>query len=71
MVDEKAQSLGILQVDFSGADTVVTTANRKMRKQIERSYEREVKHERVNYIPGPRYASDGKGARRKFNLRGD
>lgn len=70
MVDEKAQSLGILQVDFSGADTVVTTTNRKMRKQIERAYEREVKHERVNYIPGPRYASDGKGARRKFNLRG-
>lgn len=69
-VDDKALQLGMLQVDFADSEKVVVKTNRATRKQLEKAFEREVKHERVNYVPGLRYSSDGKGAKRAYNFRG-
>lgn len=71
---ETPQELGVLQVDTWEPDRrtrrQVTQEKKNARKRLYKQYDREVKHERVHYIPGRRYGLMGLGAARAHNFRG-
>lgn len=66
-VTEVPEEFGL--VSFEDPDQPeATKINRKTARRLKQAYVREVKRQRVNYIPGPRYAVGG--AQRAHNLRG-